>query len=274
MPVSGELFARPAEKLLAPASGPYRRSLCHLARDVEPIEDDLLRRRLAGRPAWRRCTPPTCPSRRRAAPAAGRPSTEHSMRPDISVLRSAATNSTVARWTVEHRSRDSDGPCGTPSLRLRCKCSATLAFREWPSAMMRLRTQQASSQLTPAISCAPLTVLHRRIRPMINRIQQHCEAAPQLGPRHPHLLHAMGRTLHPRNLGMQVRLKLTRVDDYATSALPHDRRRAPSRRSRDRASASARAPEIRRPARPTGFSVIARHVPGGGNPHSGLWRTA
>ena len=42
--------------------------------------------------------------------------------------------------------------------------------------------------------------------------QQPREAAPWLGPRHPHLLHAMGRTLHPRNLGMQVRLKLTRVE--------------------------------------------------------------
>ena len=40
--------------------------------------------------------------------------------------------------------------------------------------------------------------------------QQPREAAPWLGSRHPHLLHAMGRTLHPRNLGMQVRLKLTR----------------------------------------------------------------
>ena len=43
-------------------------------------------------------------------------------------------------------------------------------------------------------------------------LQQPREAAPWLGPRHPHLLHAMGRTRHPRNLGMQMRLKLTRVE--------------------------------------------------------------
>ena len=43
-------------------------------------------------------------------------------------------------------------------------------------------------------------------------LHQQRETTPRFGPRHAHLLHAMRRTLHPRNLRVQVRLKLTRVE--------------------------------------------------------------
>ena len=100
-------------------------------------------------------------------------------------------------------------------------------------------------------------------------LQQHCEAAPRLGPRHPHLLHAMGRTLHPRNLGMQVRLKLTRVE---MAPRPLCRMIEGGHRLAAVGTGPARRLVLQPHVDPLvlGLQRDARHVPGGGDPQNRL----
>ena len=80
-------------------------------------------------------------------------------------------------------------------------------------------------------------------------LHQQRETTPRFRPQHAHLLHAMRRTLHPRNLRVQVRLKLTRVEMPPRACLRMVEARNTSR-TPDRAIASARAPATGRRACP------------------------